>query len=113
MFRSKYDHYYIKNANCIIIQNWKLLCVTYNGIKLARFYDKNMKSALKDRLYIYYKKNNKNIKLEKKLIKDILNHFGTKYGIYLIYFAMFELIQEKKIEFSQKIIKRIQRKISV
>lgn len=111
-FRNRFESYYIKNANFTKVPNWNILCVTYNGLKIARFYDKNIKRVLKDKIWINYQKRLKNCYSEKKLLKDIINNFKTKYGVYLILFVMFELIQEKKISFSKKIIKKIQRKIS-
>lgn len=112
MFRTKYDRYYVKNVNYTKIPNWNLLCLEYNGFRLARFYDKNIKRVLKDKIWINYQKRLKNCYSEKKLLKDIITNFKTKYGIYLILFVMCELIQEKKITFSEKIIKKIQKKIS-
>lgn len=113
MFRKKYEHYYIKNANVAKIPSWNLLCVDYNGFKLARFYDKNVKRVLKDKIIKFYQEKLKSIKSEKKLLKVILNHFKTKYGIYLIMDATFASIQDKEIKFSSKIIKKIQRKTSI
>jgi competence CoiA-like predicted nuclease len=111
-FQGRYEHYYIKNANYTNIQSWNLLCVTYNDFRLARFYDKNIKRVLKEKIYSYYKEKRKNIKSDKKLFRSILKHFETKYGIYLILQSYFELHQTKIIKLSPKIIKKIKRKIS-
>jgi competence CoiA-like predicted nuclease len=111
IFRAKYESYYIKNANYARIPSWNLLCVDYNGYKLARFYDKNVKRILKDKISTFYHITSENHKSEKKLLKSILNNFKNKYGIILILIAICELSQEKRIRFNQKIIKKIQRKI--
>ncbi|MFX1379862.1 MAG: competence protein CoiA family protein [Promethearchaeota archaeon] len=111
IFRTNYESYYIKNANVARIPNWDILCVDYNGFKLARFYDKNIKRILKDKISVFYNITSENQKTEKKLLHSICNNFKNKYGIYLILIAIFELHQEKRIIFNQKIIKKIQRKI--
>ncbi|MFW9826147.1 MAG: competence protein CoiA family protein [Candidatus Thorarchaeota archaeon] len=113
MFRKKYDHYYIKNTNFAKISSWNLLCVNYNGFKLARFYDTNIKRVLKEKVITLYQRKLKTLKSEKKILKIILNHFKHKYGFYLILDVIFHLIQEKEISFHQKIIKKIQRKTSI
>ncbi len=113
MFPKKYKYYYIKNANFAKIPSWNLLCVNYNGFKIARFYDRNVKRVLKDKIVKFYSQKLRSVKSEKKLLKIILNHFKPKYGIYLIMDAIFASIQEKEIKFSLKIIKKIQRKTSI
>jgi hypothetical protein len=55
--RTKYERYYIKNVNFAKIPSWNLLCVNFNGAKLARFYDKNVKRVLKVLLIRFIKKN--------------------------------------------------------
>ena len=111
-FRTNYEIYYIKNVNFSKIPSWNLLCVNYNGFKLARFYDKNIIRVLKDDISAYYKKNLRHFKSEKKVLKSILNNFKTKYCNHLILIAIFKLNQEKRVKFNQKIIAKIYRKIA-
>ncbi|MFX0022366.1 MAG: competence protein CoiA family protein [Candidatus Hermodarchaeota archaeon] len=111
IFRSKYESYYIKNVNYAKISSWNLLCVDYNGYKLARFYDKNIKRILKEKVSAFYHITSENHKTDKKLLKSICNNFKNKYGISLILIAIIELYQDKRIRFNQKIIKKIKRKI--
>jgi hypothetical protein len=113
IYRAKYESYYIRNANYARISSWNLLCVDYNGHKLARFYDKNVKRILKDNISNFYYITSENHKTEKKLLKSICNNFKNKYGIILILIAIYELNEEKRIRFKKKIIKKIQRKIAL
>ncbi|MFX0036312.1 MAG: competence protein CoiA family protein [Candidatus Hermodarchaeota archaeon] len=109
IFRTKYQKYYIKNINFAKIPGWNLLCVNYNGFRLARFYDKNIKLVLKEKIIKFLKYNSESYKFKKKLIKLIINHFKQKYGIPLIYKTVLELTQEKKIEINIKVIHRIKK----
>lgn len=106
IFRAKYESYYIKNVNFTKIPSWNILCVNYNGYKLARFYDKSIKRVLKSQIIDYFHVNSKSCKSEKKLIKLIIAYFKHKYGEFLILKAFLELIKEKKIEFNHRIIKK-------
>ncbi|MFX1327447.1 MAG: competence protein CoiA family protein [Promethearchaeota archaeon] len=109
IFQTKYEIYYIKNVNFTKISSWNLLCVNYNGFKLARFYDKNIKIVLKEKIIRFLKFNSDVYKSKKKLIKLIVNHFKQKYGRALIYRAVLELTQEKKVDLNHKIIHRIKK----
>ncbi len=112
IFRTRYESYYKKNVNYSKITSWNILCVDYNGFKLARFYDKNVKRILKDKISAFYHITSENYKTDKKLFKSICNNFKNKYGNYLILIAIFELYKDKRIRFNQKIIKKIKRKIT-
>ena len=83
------------------IPNWNLLIVNYNGFKLARFYDKNVKIILKYeiRRYISSKiiKNGNRIKI-KKIRKFVLKRFLSDYGSNLILDSFSDLINEKKLK---------------
>jgi hypothetical protein len=110
IFRAKYESYYIKNVNFAKIPSWTIFCVNYNRFRLARFYDKNVKRNLKNRIANYFKINSKNYKSKKKLLKFIISHFKQKYGLFLVWNAPLELIKEKKIEFNHNIEYKIQKK---
>jgi competence CoiA-like predicted nuclease len=109
MSRTKYGSYYIKNVNFAKISSWKIVCVNYNGFKLARFYDKNVKRLLKEDLINFFDKNAEDYKSEKKLIKLSVDYYKQKYGILLIYEAVLELAQEKKIKLNNKSINKIKK----
>jgi len=112
LFHTKYENYYIKNVNFARIPNWNLLCVNYNSFKIARFFDKNVKRELKDQISLY-NKNKLNYSISKnKLFKLTIKHFKYKYGIPLIYKALLELIQEKKLIFNHRIVNKIQNKVN-
>ncbi|MFX0140394.1 MAG: hypothetical protein ACFFDN_42540 [Candidatus Hodarchaeota archaeon] len=110
IFRTKYGRYYVKNPNFNKIPSWNIICVNYNGFKLARFYEKNITSVLKNRITYYFKMNFKNYKSKKKMLKLIINHFKKKYRLFLVLNALLELIKEKKIEFNHHIDYKIQKK---
>ncbi|UCC20511.1 MAG: hypothetical protein JSV62_04265 [Promethearchaeota archaeon] len=111
LFQTRYENYYIKNVNFTKIPSWNILCVNFNGYKLARFYDKNIKRVLKSLILDYYYTNLKSVRSNKKLINLIINQFIQKYGKFLILKAILELSKEKKIEFSQIIISKIKKKL--
>lgn len=97
MFSSHYEKYFIRNVNFMKIPNWNLLTVDYNGFKLARFYDKNVKSVLKREIHscvsgeIGCNRNNKKIR------KLVLKRFSSTYGSRLILESLLELIKENKL----------------
>ncbi|MFX0040137.1 MAG: competence protein CoiA family protein [Promethearchaeota archaeon] len=128
IFQTKYEKFYIKNVNYAKIPSWSLLCVNYNGFKLARFYDRSIKIILKKEIFMFLKKkvnedldndrsDLKNVQIyhgrriidlqyykKKKLIKLILKHFNNTYGKYIIFQSIVELIQERKIDFDKKYV---------
>ena len=110
MFQTKYENFYIKNINHVKIPSWNLLCVDFDGFKLARFYDKNIKRVAKSQIIRYYKKYSKEETNNKKLLKSIIKHFKQKYGLFLILHAVLELSKEKKIQLNRRIIHKIQKK---
>ena len=99
MFTSRYDKYFIKNVDFVEIPNWNLFTVNYNGIKLARFYDKNIKSVLKHEIYRFISTINKNKDKPastKKLKKLVLKHFSQTYGKPLILESLSGLTQKRR-----------------
>ena len=111
IFRTKYENYYLKNSNFTKIPSWNLLCVEFNGFKLARFYDKSIKRVIKNQIIRFYKLNSNNYKGKKKLIKLITRHFKQKYGLFLILKSLLELTKEEKIEVNHRIIHKIHKKV--
>ncbi|NVM18536.1 MAG: hypothetical protein HWN80_12540 [Candidatus Lokiarchaeota archaeon] len=111
IFKSRYDSYFFRDSVFIQIPNWNLLCTEFSGYKIARFYDKNLKSVLKKKIITIYYKEKKAKTKEKRIIKAILGAFEKKYGQYMIYYAITELINRHKIDFCRKIIRKIQKMI--
>ncbi|MFW9950162.1 MAG: competence protein CoiA family protein [Candidatus Thorarchaeota archaeon] len=110
VFKTRYDSYFIRDSIFKQITSWNLLCTEYSGYKIARFYDKNLKSILKEKiLNIYYKEKKAKTK-EKRIIKTMLREFEKKYGQYMIYYVIIELHNEGKVEFCRKVIKKLQKK---
>ena len=58
-----------------------------------------------------YHKEKKAKNKEKGIIRAMLKAFEKKYGRYMIFFVVIELVNEQKIEFCRKIVKKIQSKI--
>ena len=114
MFHSHYDKYFIRDINYMKISSWNLLTVSYNGYKLARFYDKNIKSILKNEIFRYVFSNLNNSQKQykfKTIRKLVLNHFSNKYGRYLILDSFSDLIKEKKLDLDEKYILKIKKEI--
>lgn len=114
MFHSHYDKYFIRNINYAKIPSWNLLTVNYNGFKLARFYDKNIKSILKKEIFKFVLNNFKNSQKHYKykiIRKLVLNRFSCKYGRYLTLDSFSDLIKEKKLDLEEKYILKIKKEI--
>ncbi|HDZ17087.1 MAG TPA: hypothetical protein ENH75_02290 [archaeon] len=114
MFHSHYDKYFIRNINYTKIPSWNLLTVNYNGFKLARFYDKNIKSILKKEIFkfVLNELTNSQEHCKYKIIRKlILNRFSCKYGRYLTLDSFSDLIKEKKLDLEEKYILKIKKEI--
>ena len=113
LFKNRYDSYFIRNSNFISIPNWTLLCTEFAGFKIARFYDKNIKSLLKENILKFYKISKKGSDNDKNFVRDVIKSFKKKYGMYMIYKSIFELYFEKKIVLSRKMTSKIKNKINL
>jgi len=111
LFRTRYNSYFFRDSNYTEIHNWNILCTEFSNFKIARFYDKNIKSILKERIISYYILQKDKFHKDKKLYKAILKHFKKKYGLYMILNAIIELINENKIDFHYKIARYIQKEL--
>ena len=111
VFKTRYDSYFFRDVIFTQIPNWNIFCTEFSGYKIARFYDKNLKTVLKEKiLKIYYQEVNGK-KKDKAIIKTILKMFEVKYGRYMIYYVIIELFNEQRINFCRKTIKKIQKMI--
>ena len=111
VFKTRYDSYSFRDSLFTQISSWKILCTEFSGYKIARFYDKNLKSILKQKLISIYYKEKKARRSDKQIIKAMLGAFEKKYGRYMIFYVIIELVNEYKIEFCRKIINKVQKKI--
>lgn len=111
VFKTRYNSYFFRDSIFTQIPSWNILCTEFSGYKIARFYDKNLKTVLKGKIVNVYYKEKKARNKEKRIIKAILHAFDKKYGLYLIYYVIIELINQDKIDFCRKIINKIQKKI--
>ncbi len=115
LLRKNFKYYYYRNANFTMINNWKLLCVEYNGFKIARFYDKNIKTSLKNQIFNFiqeftknYPQNYEKRSKTKKLVKNIIKKFNVEYGKTIIIDSLYLLIDQ--IQINQKYINQIRNK---
>lgn len=111
IFKSRYERYFYRNVNFTFIPNWYLLCTQFNGYKIARFFDKNIKYELKGEIENFIRNSNLEVINKKSQIKSILKQFNKKYGEYMILSLLIELVNDKKLILGQKLFKRIYRKI--
>ena len=81
-FHQKYRTYYIKNAHFMPLPNWNFLCVDFSRFKIARFYDKNVTSVLKNQI-ISEIQEYKPLS-SRKIKKIVLKRFKEKYGKYFV-----------------------------
>ncbi len=80
--RWRQGSFYCRNSNCVEVRDLSLLCCEFNGLKLARFYDKNFKSSLKESLLnsvmTYkgrYPKNYRSKNATKRLLKALYEEY--------------------------------------
>lgn len=111
MFQSHFERYFYRDVNFSFIPSWNLLCTKFAGYRIARFYDKNLKYALKTQIYRYLIKSNLRSIRKKKQVKSIVKHFNEKYGKYLILSLLVELVKDKKLILSHNIFRRIHKKL--
>ena len=85
LFKNRYDSYFLRDSNFTIIPSWNIMCTEFAGFKIARFYDKNIKSLLKENLLNFYKIEKRGRNNDKKFVREVIKSFKKKYGIYMIY----------------------------
>lgn len=108
-FKTRFDSYYIRDTHHVRLSNFNLLCTTFSGYKIARFYDKNIKILLKSCITSYCQEQFKVI--NKAVIKQIIKKFRKQFGKYLIFDVILDLTEEKKVDVDAKILKKIKKKI--
>ncbi|MBD3341164.1 MAG: hypothetical protein GF353_18810 [Candidatus Lokiarchaeota archaeon] len=114
--KSKFEYYYFRNSNFSKIPNWNILCTEFNGFKIARFYDKNIKSILRggiERTLRKYIRNKSNFNFQKKrntkkVFKYIIRKYKTSYGIPLIIECFNRLVNRYNL--NERIVERYNRK---
>ncbi|MFW9947703.1 MAG: competence protein CoiA family protein [Candidatus Odinarchaeota archaeon] len=112
MFRFRYTTFFYRSSNYMVIPSWKLLCTEFSGVKITRFYDKNIKILLKEEVLSYMDHHSKSTIKSKKLLKSIVKNFNKKYGKFMILNVLIELYNNNKIKFDYKLINKIRKKIS-
>ncbi|GAG05062.1 unnamed protein product, partial [marine sediment metagenome] len=90
-----------------------IMCTEFAGFKIARFYDKNIKSLLKENILNFYKIEKKGGINDKKFVREVVRTFRKKYGLFLIYNSIVELYTKNKIGLSRKIVAKIKNKINL
>lgn len=110
-FKHGYDTIYLRNVNFASIPNWNLTCSTFKGYKIARFYDKNVKSSLTDDIYNFINRFHGGItdfsksRKTKKLIKLLFQQLTEIYGEHLILDCILKLSTIKSINIHEKAFK--------
>ena len=107
LFKTRYNSYFFRDSIYTQIPNWNLLCTEFSDYKIARFYDKNLKTILKEKIVTIYNKKKKAGSKEKQIVKVILDMYENTYGRYMIYSAILDQIEKHKIEFCNKIEKKL------
>ncbi len=92
-FQDGFTHYDIMNQNTTEIPSFDLLCSEFNGVKIARFYDKNFNNLVKQEI-LEFSKNLPYCITEKLLIKRIIRQFKKRYDELVIYRALLYLIDK-------------------
>ncbi|MFX0010877.1 MAG: competence protein CoiA family protein [Candidatus Hermodarchaeota archaeon] len=112
LFKGRYTFFYYRDTLSAPIKNLTMLTNIFAGNKIARFYDKNIKSTLKqdiNKVIITY---GPNVNKEKKLVKKIEKRFEKRYGKFLIYKCLTELYNENKIYLKDRLIQNLIQKIN-
>ena len=107
-----FQYYFLRDAYQTKISNWRLLCQERNGFKIARFYDKNIRYLLQERVLpiISGFSNINKKKITKKIIKVIIAQFYPEYGKKMIIMILLDLIKFKKIDLDLKICVKMKKK---
>ncbi len=102
-FYENHRYYFIRNIYAAKIPNWKIYCENFNNLLLARFYDKNIVTILKERIAKFYYSNlnnNKKIKssnyYHNKIIKRIKKTFSATYGKHITLNALSKFLNSLK-----------------
>jgi len=111
IFHSRYTTFFYRDINFTFIPSWNLLCTKFLGYKIARFYDKNIKYALKEKIEEFIVRNNLHLIAKKKQLKYILIKFSDIYGEFMILSVLIDIINEKKLNISHKLFRKIKRKV--
>jgi competence CoiA-like predicted nuclease len=111
IFKSGYNTYFYRDINFRLIPNWNMFCTKFSGFKIARFYDKNIKLTLKKKMEAFIVTRRKNSITKKKHLKSIIKRFNEKYGEFMIYNILIDLVNEQKINLGYNIFKKIKKKI--
>ncbi|MHA1412188.1 MAG: competence protein CoiA family protein [Promethearchaeota archaeon] len=111
-FRTPYRYYYYRNIYYTEILNPEILCTEYLGVKIARFYDKNFKRIVKEKILSYLEELSENsflIHIDKAKFKKVLKKFKKSFDNYLIKRVFMELREDTRIRFSPKLEYRFSR----
>jgi len=119
LFRKRFDSFFIRNVNYTYISNWNLLCTNYGNYKIARFYDRNVKSTLVELLRGFAMRNNifrnnkfYKLKNTKRFFKLTCNMFEDEYGKNIIIDSLLRLINNKKYILNKKYLQKYKKKLS-
>ncbi len=115
--KEKFESFFTRNTNTSKIPSRELYCTTFRGIKIARFYDKNVKIVLEKNIMEFINRhfdqtNFRNFWKARKLIRTIFHQYDDFYGELLIIDCLNKLHEKKKITINKKMLLRKKAKFS-
>jgi competence CoiA-like predicted nuclease len=118
LFRKRFESFFVRNVNFTYIPSWNVLYTTHNNYKIARFYDRNVRSTLIENIRSFAKQNNllrnqafKNSKSTKKIFKLICTIFHDEYSKFFIISTMRRLIRIKELILNEKYLNKYEKKL--
>ena len=118
LFRKDYDSFLVRNVNFSFIPNWGVMFKTLNSYKIDRFYDKNQKYLLSNKIKGIAKRFNvfTNMKFEKKrhtkkFFKQVYNLFNDEYGKLFFLESLLQLITHEKLLLNKEYLVKCKNKL--
>jgi len=118
IFRKGHECFFIRNVNFVFIPSWSIVVTSYGNYKLAKFYDKNLKYIVAERIRLIARKHDifknnefKTSKNTKAFFKIILDQLKKEYGSFLIIQALIHLISEKHLLLNSTYLKHQENKL--
>jgi hypothetical protein len=97
-FHTKFSSYWVRNTFFVPLRSNSILCTKCNGLKIARFYDKNFFCSLKASILTVSNQLKNKLITKGMLLKRIEYKFSPRFGKFLVHYAMFSLIKEGKLD---------------
>jgi len=112
IFRIGHESFFMRNVNFTYIPSWSIVVASYGIFKLARFYDKNIKYIVADKIRIIARKHDVFRNHEfmtsintKKFFKIVHEQLKEEFGRFLIIEALLHLISDERLLLNSKYLK--------